>query len=159
MSCGEENMAGSTVSSGRKHEEIQVTSQDKRTQTSEILAVQPEQALLNQKSHNFDMGSMKFTSDARDPPSPRVIGREIAIQSTPIPRRAYRRRFKSDCLTCRQKKIRCDRHQPTCMRFPFTKSLQPRHLANRILQVIIVQRVKLHAKATNYRCLHRYTKV
>lgn len=105
MSCGEENMAGSTVSSGRKHEEIQVTSQDKRTQTSEILAVQPERALLNQKSHNFETGSMKCTPDARDPPSPRVIGREIAIQSTPIPRRVYRRRFKSDCLTCRQKKF------------------------------------------------------
>lgn len=123
ISCGEENMAEITTSIGRKHEEIQVTSPNERTQRPEILAVQPAHALFIQKPHNFNTSSVKYAPDARYPPSPRVLqtGPEAEIQSTSKSKRAYRHRSKSGCITCRRKRIKCDQHQPTCMRLSIDK--------------------------------------
>jgi hypothetical protein len=116
-SCGEGKMAESTASIGQKHEDIQVTFQNERTQRPEVFAVQPAHALFIQRPRNFDTDSMKYAPDARSPPSPRVsqLGPEAETQSTSKPKRAYRRKSKSGCITCRRKRIKCDQHQPTCM--------------------------------------------
>jgi hypothetical protein len=96
-------------------EHLRTTSQDKQRHLTGSLAMQPSCDVLYQGTYN------RGTVYAPGAGSPNSSG-DLDTSSTSAARpgrerkRAFCRRTKTGCITCRQRRKKCDENQPSCMR-------------------------------------------
>ena len=94
---------------------VQDTSYAEPTPLINSLALQSAGEISSKETHR----SMVSSPVAQPPQGDLHVIREHIVQTTPKKKRAFSHRTKTGCITCRNRKKKCDEQKPSCMQALF----------------------------------------